>query len=157
MKAGQFGWVAAASLLAVLHVTAASAAVYRLDETGTVVSEPVVQMHWQDDRPGGSREHAVAATMRVDVRLNVRPWLNRPSRIYLVFAPISGTRVSAEWTTHGRLLPGSLQSGERALVFEGPAGPATLTDTLRMRLETDGRRLRTTQRLDFHFEIEVDP
>lgn len=148
-------WLVAASLLGTLAWLPAHAAVFRIDEAGTLVSDPVLQMQWRNGR--GAPDQKVAAALRIDVRLNLQPWLNRPARIYLVLAPLTGNRVQAQWTTHGRLLPGSLQSGERALVFEGPAGPAAFTDTLRMRLETDGRRLSTPQRLDFHFEIEVDP
>jgi hypothetical protein len=151
------GWLFAGALLVAAFTAPAHAAVYRLDESGTVVADPVVQMQWNNGAPGTGADSTVAAALRVEVRLNLQPWLNRPARIYLVFAPVTGNRIRAEWTTHGRLLPGALQSGERALVFEGPAGPASLTDTLRMRLETDGRRLSAPQRLDFHFEIEVDP
>lgn len=143
--------------LAALGASTAHATVYRIDESGTVVADPVLQMRWRDGVTSGAADQTVVATLRVDVRLNLQPWLNRAARIYLVLAPVNGNRVQAQWTTNGRLLPGTVLSGERALVFEGPAGPATLADTLRMRLETDGRRLASPQRLDFHFEIDVDP
>jgi hypothetical protein len=74
-----------------------------------------------------------------------------------VLAPLTGERVRARWTTQGRLLPGSLSSGERALVFDGLAGPASLSESLLLSLETDGQRLSTVQTLNFYFEIEVSP
>lgn len=135
----------------------ASSAVFRIDETGTVVNQPVLPMQWRQLLPGAGADQTVAGAMRVDVRLNLQPWLNRPARIYLVLAPVNGPRVKAEWTSQGRLLPGTVYSGERAVVFEGPAGPATLSDSLLMLLETDGQRLTVATHLNFHFEIEVSP
>ena len=157
MTAGPARWLAAASLLALLTGGPAQAATFRIDETGTVVSDPVLRMQWREALPGRSGDRTVTGVLRVDVRLNLQPWLNRQSRIYLVLAPTSGARLQAQWTTQGRLQPGTLRSGERALVYEGPAGPATLTDSLRMQVEADGRTLDGLQRLDFHFEIEVNP
>ncbi len=149
--------LAGAALLMALAATAAHAATFRIDETGTVVSEPVVNMRWRDLVPGRAADHTVQATLRVDVRLNLAPWVNKPSRIYMVLAPVESDRVRARWTSQGRLLPGSLSSGERALVFDGPAGPASLNESLLLTLETDGRRLLRLQNLNFYFEIEVSP
>ncbi|MDB5941591.1 MAG: hypothetical protein JWQ13_1157 [Ramlibacter sp.] len=137
--------------------TAAQATSSRIDETGTVVSEPVVNMKWRNVAPGRVRENTVEATLRVDVRLNLAPWINQSSRIYMVLAPVTGERVRARWTTQGRLLPGTLYSGERALVYQGPASPATLVESLLLTLETDGERLTQMQTLNFYFEIEVSP
>ena len=135
----------------------AHAAAVRIDESGTVVSDPVVNMKWRT--PSGSRvlDNTVEATLRVDVRLNLAPWLNQQARIYMVLDPVNSDRVRARWTSQGRLMPGSLASGERALVFQGPAGPATLVESLLLTLEADGQRLTQQQNLNFHFEIEVSP
>ncbi len=150
----------AALTFAVLHGagTAAHAAAFRIDETGTVVSDPVINMKWRTPA-AGSRvlDNTVEATLRVDVRLNLTPWINQQSRIYMVLAPVNSDRVRARWTTQGRLLPGTVTSGERALVYQGLAGPATLTESLLLTLETDGQRLTQQQTLNFHFEIEVGP
>jgi hypothetical protein len=135
----------------------AMAATYRVDETGTVVSQPVVNMRWRHYVPGRRADNTMEAAVRVDLRLNLQPWLNRPSRIYMVMAPVSTGTVSARWTTQGRLLPGRVTSGERALVFDGPAGPASLSESLVLLLEADGERVQDFQMLDFHFEIEVTP
>src|SRR3546814_15322827 len=65
--------------------------------------------------------------------------------------------ITATWTTRGRLLPGVLRAGERALVYAGPiAGGGLLEDTLRLRIDADGRRLPRSQQLAFSFEIDLD-
>lgn len=134
-----------------------SAATYRVDEAGTVVSQPVVNMRWRHLVPGRGADNTVEASVRVDVRLNLAPWLNKPARLYMVLAPVNSDRVLVRWTTQGRLLPGSLHSGDRALVFEGAAGPSVLNESLLLTMETDGERLTQLQNLNFHFEIEVSP
>ncbi len=136
---------------------AALAAAVRIDETGTVVSDPVINMKWRTPTGGRVMDNTVEATLRVDVRLNLAPWINKQSRIYMVLAPVNSDRVRARWTTQGRLLPGTVASGERALIFQGPAAPANLTESLLLTLETDGQRLTQQQSLNFYFEIEVSP
>lgn len=148
---------AAAALLAWSAGPQASAATFRIDETGTVVNAAVLNMRWHQLVPGRSSDNTVEGTVRVDVRLNLAPWINKPARIYMVLAPVSGERVKARWTTQGRLLPGSLSSGDRTLVFEGPAGPAVLNESILLTLETDGQRLVQLQTLNFYFEIEMSP
>lgn len=151
---------AALVLLALLALLAgpAAAGVFRVDEAGTVVSQPVVAMKWRALVPGRAADNTIEAALRVDVRLNLQPWLNRPARIYLVLNPLpSGERIHARWNTQGRLMQGSLYSGERALVYEGPAQPATLTDSLLLALDANGDRIEQAQTLSFHFEIEVAP
>lgn len=133
------------------------ATIYRIDESGTVVNDPVVNMKWRQLVPGRAYDNTVESTLRVDVRLNLAPWINRPARIFMVLAPVSGERVHARWTTQGRMLPGAVYSGERTLVFDGAAGPAVLNESLLLTLETDGQRLTQAQTLNFYFEIEVTP
>ena len=91
------------ALLALLAGPAA-AGVFRVDEAGTVVSQPVVAMKWRALVPGRAADNTIEAALRVDVRLNLQPWLNRPARIYLVLNPLpSGERIHARWNTQGRL------------------------------------------------------
>jgi hypothetical protein len=145
------------ALLAGISGFPAVAATYRVDEAGTVVSQPVVNMRWRHLVPGRGADNTVEASVRVDVRLNLAPWLNKPARLYMVLAPVNSDRVLVRWSTQGRLLPGSLYSGDRALIFEGTAGPAVLNESLLLTMETDGERLTQLQNLNFHFEIEVSP
>jgi hypothetical protein len=60
------------------------------------------------------------------------------------------------WTTQGRLLPGRLISGERVLVYAGPVTTPFIDETLALKIETDGTRLSSSHRLNFHFEIDID-
>ncbi len=149
------------SAIAILLVFAlasnARGATFRIDETGTVVDAPVVKMRWHQLVPGRSSDNTIEGTVRADLRLNLSPWINKPARIYMVLAAVNGERVKARWTTQGRLLPGSVSSGERALVYEGPAGPAILAESILLTLEADGQRLVQLQTLNFSFEVEVSP
>lgn len=149
--------VAAAMLLAGAVASGADAAVFRIDETGTTVSQPTVAMKWRHIVPRPGADNTLQATVRVDLRLNLQPWLNRPARIYMVLAPVTGERLRARWTTQGRLLGGSMLSGERALLYDGIAGPATLTEALLLTLEANGDAMHRPETLNFHFEIEVAP
>jgi hypothetical protein len=90
------------------------------------------------------------------VRLNLAPWLNRNGKVYLALPEQPIGQVTAEWTTQGRLLAGKVVSGNRTLVFAGPIRATILEDTIGLRLRADGRRLVGSQRLQFHFEIDVD-
>lgn len=150
-----YAWAMATWL--VLWANSAHAAVFRIDETGTTVSHPVVQMQWRLPEPRGRISTTVEATVRIDLRLNLQPWLNRQARIFIVMAPVLGERIKANWTTQGRLAAGALSSGERAQIFFGLAGPATLEETLVLTLQADGERMERMQALSFSFEIEVDP
>lgn len=150
-------FVLAALLLTLFRSTDANASVYRLDDSGTVVSHPSAEMRWRQLVPGRAADNTVETTLRVDVRLNVAPWLNRPCRIFMLLAPTLQAPVHARWTTQGRLLPGRLSSGERALVYEGLASPAVLSESILLSLETDGLRLARSENLQFSFEIEVSP
>jgi hypothetical protein len=145
----------AAACLALCAAPPSLAGTYRIDESGTVVTQPVVNLKWRQVVPGRG-DDAMEGQVRVELRLNLQPWLNRPARIYLVLAP-SASPVTARWSTQGRLLPGTVQSGQRALVYEGPAGPAVLAESLLLALEADGARALPLQQLNFHFEIEVAP
>jgi hypothetical protein len=64
--------------------------------------------------------------------------------------------VSVDWTTQGRLLPGSLVSGQRTLIYAGPITTRILSDTMAVSVHVDGSRLSSDQDLDFHFEIDVE-
>jgi hypothetical protein len=118
----------------------------------------VLPLQWRQLVPRRGSDNTMQGSVRVDVRLNLQPWLNRPAKIFLVFAPVSGTeRIRAAWTSQGHLLQGQAVSGERVQVFEGLAQPAILTDSLLLTVEADGESLVQPHTLRFHFEIEVNP
>ncbi|HET9576736.1 MAG TPA: hypothetical protein VFP44_02855 [Usitatibacter sp.] len=135
---------------------AAQGATFRVDDTTTLPSEAITTMQWRSLAPTRNASHDVEGTSVITVRLNTAPWLNRVGRIYLALPQQPVGDVTAEWTTQGKLLPGQVRSGNRTLVFAGPIRASLIEDTILLRVATDGRRLGSPQRLEFHFEIDVD-
>lgn len=154
MARASLALVLAIGFAATGYIGSASAATTRVDDSGTVVSQGVVPMRWKQLVPGRGADHSVEANVRVAARLNLAPWLNRPVRLYMALAPSTGEPVYASWRTQGRLLPGSLKSGARALVFEGVVKAASLEETMDLALSTDGRSLQSPQTLQFYFEVD---
>ena len=146
------GGLLAAALLGGASVNATTT---RVDDSGTVVNQGVVQMRWKQLVPGRGADNTVEAGVRVAVRLNLARWLNQPVRLYMALAPAPGEPVYATWRTQGRLLPGNLRSGGRALIFEGVVNAALLQETLELTLNTDGRTLVAPQSLQFYFEADT--
>ncbi len=144
-----------AALLAV--GSSSSAATYVVDDSGTIPYEAHAPMRWRN-ATGGNRQMSsdIEGGAAVNVRLNLQPWLNRNGRVYLALPQQPVGVVNVEWSTQGRLLPGKLQSGERTLVFAGPVRTPFLEDNLTVHVVADGRRVISNQRLQFHFEIDVD-
>ena len=141
-----------ALLAAALPVQSATS---RVDDTGTVVSEGVVPMRWKQLVPGRGADHSVEATVRVALRLNLMRWVNQPVQLYMALAPSAGEPVYASWRTQGRLLPGSVRSGARTLVFNGTPAAAVFEEVIELALRTDGRALVSPQALQFYFEVDT--
>jgi hypothetical protein len=141
--------------LAVAATCTPAAASVRVDDSGTIVSAPVVAMRWRQLVPGRGADHTVEAQLRVALRLNLAPWVNQHVRLYMVLAPTGRQPVQASWRTQGRLLAGTLQSGARALVFEGRVPGPVLEETIDLALATDGRALVGTESLQFSFELDT--
>ena len=135
--------------------TGARAATFRVDDSGTILSQSVVPMRWRQLVPGRGADHTVEAGVRVALRLNLARWINQPVRVYMALAPSPGEPVYASWRTQGRLLPGTLKSGARALIYEGVARSASLEETVELTLSTDGRALVSQQALQFYFEVDT--
>jgi hypothetical protein len=145
-------WAAA---LLVVSPPGVGAVALRVDDGGTIVSQAVVPMRWKQLVPGRGADHSVEASLRVALRLNVARWVGQPVRLYMALAPVSGDPVQASWRTQGRLLPGTVRSGSRALVFEGVPSAPLLEETVELGLQTDGRTLTSTQSLQFYFEVDT--
>lgn len=132
------------------------AATFRVDDSASLPGEAATTMRWKSLAPSRTAGNLVDGATIVTVRLNLAPWLNRDGKIYLVLPSLPIGQVTAAWTSQGRLLPGELISGNRTLVYTGPIRASVLEDTLALKLQTDGRRLGSPQRLQFHFEIDVE-
>jgi len=146
----------AVALLALLAAQA-GAATYRVDDTGTVVGQPVTPMRWRQPVPGRVADNTVEGQVSVALRLNLSQWVMRQARIYMLLAPTENERLVATWRTQGRLLPGSMRGGDRVLVFEGIVREPFLQETILLNLTADGRALERAQSLQFNFEIEMTP
>lgn len=129
---------------------------FRVDDSGTVVLDPFLEMQWQPTGPAGA-SNIVSASTRVSIQLNLTPWVGQTGRIYMTLPRSSGPTVRASWRTGGGLLAGSLISGERTLVYSGPIGSPILRDIIDLRLEVDSTRLAGPESLSFGFEIELAP
>jgi len=132
------------------------ATTFRVDDSATIPHESSATLRWRQIAPSRGGDNTIEGSTTVQVRLNLAPWLNRSGRVFLVLPeqPIGPVRVS--WTTQGRLLPGQLVSGQRALVQAGPITSPVLDETLILKIETDGTRMSSAVRLNFHFEIDID-
>lgn len=136
---------------------AVAADTYKVDDSGSqVLGGSTLRMKWDDRVPRAGGRSTVSGETAVLVRLNLSPWRGRQGRIYMTLpAPLSGPLTTA-WTTRGTLLPGTLRSGERTLVYSGLIPAEMLEDTLRLVIQADGQRLVRTEQLDFGFEIDVE-
>lgn len=139
-----------------LVATAAHANPHLLDDSGTHTVPPHVQMRWRELPPGTPGADGMEAQVRVNVRMDTRAWVGRSARIYLVLPRDQASTIDAQWTTQGRLLPGRLVSGDRALVFAGVVPAASLEDQLHMRLRSGPDWESASRRLDFRFELDAD-
>jgi hypothetical protein len=149
-------WTACALALGALLSPPSIAATFRVDDSASIPNETNVTMRWKSANPNKLTGNTVEGGVLITLRLNVAPWLNKTGRIYMALPQQPIGMVTVAWTTQGRLLPGTLNSGERTIVYAGPIRSATLEDTFVVKVETDGKRLANPQRMQFHFEIDVD-
>lgn len=133
----------------------ASATTVRVDDNGTVVSQGVLPMRWKQLVPGRGADRSVEASVKVALRLNLAKWINQPVRLYMALAPAAGEPVYATWRTQGRLLPDTVRSGGRALIFNGVVTASSMEETIDLALKTDGQALTSPQALQFYFEIDI--
>lgn len=148
--------VLAVLALALLQPGPSRAETLRVDDSASQVLASSVPMRW--DAPAPERGRATQATGRVQVlaRLDLRPWTGRSGRIYMTLPMTALGAVEASWTTRGVLLPGTVQSGGRTLVYAGPMTGRMLEDTLDLVLHADGGRLVHAEQLEFAFEIDLE-
>jgi len=133
----------------------AHAATARIDDTGTSL-ESITRMYWRQLSPARKVDNTMEGVAQVQVRLNLAPWAGRTGRIFMVLPEQPMGPIRATWPAHGRFLAGELAAGQRALVYAGPINSPIMEGLLVLKLEVDGTRLQAIQRLNFHFEIDVD-
>ena len=133
-----------------------AAATYVVDDSSTIPFETNVASRWRQATNGRQLGNEIESAATVTIRLNLAPYLSRVGRIYLALPPQPIGVVNVEWATQGRMLAGALQSGQRTLVYSGPIRTPILEDNFVVKVVADGRRVAVTQRLQFHFEIDID-
>jgi len=151
------GWVAVAlAATVVIPAGRAAAATFPVDDSATLPHRSSAVMRWRSAAPNPIDGNIVDGTTVVTLVLNTAPFLHRVGRIYMLLPEPPIGPVSVDWTTQGRLLPGSLVSGGRTLIYAGPITMRILSDTMAVSVHADGSRLSSDQDLDFHFEIDVE-
>jgi len=156
MTAALKGTLALMAALAVTDIAPTCAATYLVDDSASAPQESTARLRWRQAAPTRSNDNSLEGAIVVVVRLNLAPWMNRTGRVFLALPEQGTAPVRVAWTTQGRLLAGALSPGNRALVFAGPITTPVVEETLTLQIEADGSRLPGTQRLKFHFEIDVD-
>jgi len=147
-------WAMALALTATLAASGGVAATLPIDDTGTVTMQPTMNVRWQELSPRLRNGSLMEGALQVRVRLNVKPWVGRSGKIYMVLPAQLPGDITAAWTTTGRLLPGRVQSGNRTLVYSGTINSDVMEDTLMLSLTVDGQRMLQTYNLLFRFEID---
>ncbi len=127
-----------------------------IDDTGTLPYNASAPMKWQTLSPRRSSGNLMDGTTQIQLRLNVAPWQNRTGRIFLVMPAQQPGPIQATWTTQGRLLPGQMTSGTRALVYAGPITAPYINEVLNLTLTVDGTRMSQAYQLKFYFEMDED-
>jgi len=127
-----------------------------VDDSGTLPYNAAVAMRWQQAQPRGPHATQMVGTLQLRVRLNVSPWLKHNGRIYMVLPAQQPGALQAAWTTQGRLLPGQLLPGTRALVYSGPITTPFIEDVVQLTVTVDGRRMLASYPVNFRFEIDED-
>lgn len=147
---------ALAALAALLLAGAAQANPHRLDDSGSHTVPPNAQMQWRPLSARGGADPGMETWLRVNLRIATAAWAGRSGRLYMVLSRDESSTVEAVWTTQGRLLPGRLVSGERALVYAGVLPGPLLEEQIHVRLRTGADWQGSSRRLNFHFEFDAD-
>jgi hypothetical protein len=146
--------VLAASAFCIIWLAAAQAKTTVIDDSGTLPYNAALAMHWQPLGPRGAANNALTGSVQLRVRLNVSPWLRHTGRVYLVLPAQQPGAMSVSWTTQGRLLPGQLTTGGRALVYSGPITTPFIEDVVQLTIAVDARRMQQAYSVNFRFEMD---
>ncbi len=127
-----------------------------IDDSATLPNDAPLLLHWQQLSPRRPVNNLLTGTLTLRVKLNVAPWLRRNGRIYLRLPAQPPGRITASWTTQGRLLPGELSAGTRTLVYAGPISAPFVEDVLQLTLNVDGSQIQQLYHVAFTFEMDED-
>jgi hypothetical protein len=129
---------------------------FKVDDSASETLQVSSTARWLNLSPrrGGANDVQAVATVRI--RLNVKPWIGKTARIYMVNTSGDALAYQMRWTTGGTLLPNQLLPGQRSLVYSGVVSTPQIADTLAINFTTDGRYLTAPAALKFGFEIDVD-
>lgn len=146
----------------------AQAQVFRLDDSASPQTRITPQAVL--DETGRPLAHAVEPQRavlrfgRVLYRLDTRAHVGRTARLFFVRAPqaLPQAGITLHWRTADGRQRGSLQAGERALVWAGTVEQATAEMTLDLDLNIDLQAWQplggpAALRWDTHFELERAP
>jgi hypothetical protein len=148
-------WAAGAWSAVVWAAPASAARAIILDDSGTEALDSVVALHWKSIAPSRSANgNLMVGTATFRVRINVAPWLKRNARIYLMLPLQEPGPLSVSWTTHGKLLPGQLQSGSRTLVYSGAITRPFLEDEVTFQFNVNGAQVARPFPVNFQFVMD---
>ena len=143
-------------LLALASSFSAAAATFPVDDSGTQVLSPMVKMQWEEPIPSRDRvpSTTIVGQFSVRLRLNTQPWAGKVGKIFITLnTPPSGP-VRSNFRAQNQLLDGSVQSGQRTLVYSGII-PRLIEEPMVFDVMADGNRVVRPEQLDFSFEIDV--
>lgn len=128
---------------------------HRLDDSGSFAEQHQATMEWLPLRPGVASD-AMEARLWVNVRIDMRAWVGRQGRVFMVLPRDESPPLEIHWTSQGHLLPGRLVSGDRTLVYAGAVNAPVLQDRLNVRVLARANWVSNRRRVSTHFEFEPD-
>ncbi len=141
--------------LSIIWCSPTQAKTITIDDSGTQALEPTVIMRWKTAAPPRSGDdNLLIGTTTIRVRINVTPWLRRSGRIYLSLPAQQPGPLRASWVAQNRFLPGTVQSGNRMLIYAGPITTPFLEDVLKFQFSVSGSVVRRAFPVTFHFEMD---
>lgn len=149
-------WLAMAGFIATASAATGSTTTFPVDDGTSQVQNSNVPMQWDEVVPRAGHPSTVSGELTVIARLNVSQWRGHQGRIYMRLPEQPSGPVTATWTTRGPLQAGVLRAGQRTLVYAGLIQTDMIEDTMRLAIQTDGRRLMRPEQLNFNFEIDLD-
>jgi hypothetical protein len=143
---------------------AAAADAVRLDDSLSPQQRVQSTTRWAYDSSApldSERINALVSEVRgMEFRLKTAPYVGKQARIYLKLPlVVRGLRTPGamrlDWTTRGKLAPGSVIPGDRALVFQGKIQEPLLTEFFDFRIRLDARQVQRGLEFEPIFEIEL--